>query len=1493
MRKIYKRAKVFALSLLFGAVGFNTQAQFGCGSGVVITDGFTQSGITTPGNGGIEDWNTNPTGTSISANYWKNDVYLFEYTSGSMVEEISMTIFTRNSWNGIGIFSTCTGTEFSGELDAKSSSYNSNVSRTVTATIQPASTVYIAVGQNGAPNDLDFDVTEFTVTPIPCPDVTGITTDDLSATTVDLSWTAGLSETSWNIQWGTPGFTPGNSDEIGSSIVTTTPAYQITGLTEVTDYEIYIQADCAADGTGNWVGPYAITTPPACPTVTNITKDAITATSVDLSWTPGGTEAAWNIQWGAPGFTPGNSEELGTDVSASANHQITGLTADTDYEVYIQADCDTDGTSQWTGPFALRTGYCIPSSTSSSTYIDNFTTQNAVTDISNLSTGYTTDGYLDATSMSVVALVENSFDFTAEIVGGTVGFSIWVDWNNDFDFDNTTERVFNTTGYGNGPFTGTVSIPTGVTEGEYRMRITTDYSSNNPTDPCASRTRAEFEDYTITVISMPATPATPIQDAAAPTCEFGSDLTVSGTPETGIEWYWQESATGTATNNPYNGAYTVFANGSYFIRAYNPTYDLWSDASSVTISNFPLATTPPAPTAAQNPVCVSGTDISMPAPPADVTYYWQTVVDGVSTDSPADTPWNITETGTYYVSAFESTSGCWSATSEITITVETYIPDAPLVTENSYNICSGLTSHIIEATAPASGQINETSGDININIPDNNTTGISSDLTVSGIPTGVTVDELFVTINIQHTFNGDLDIYLVGANGTEIELSTDNGGLGEDYVNTVFSLNGTNPITDATAPMTGTFSAEGDMSTLVTGLLNGTWTLKVIDDAGVSTGTLINWSIEIQYTAPVATVEWFDAATGGNSLGTNNTLETVGTSVLSSPAAAGSYSFYAGSVAGTCSSDDRTLVTIDVYNVNILLSPIDVTCNGGNNGSFEVTSVECGVEPLTYSVNGGSFGPIPTDLVAGTYTIVAQDDNGDLSPEVTVTVAEPDVITDFSAEAIAFDQVELTWTTTGLEGEWIVEYGEAGFTPGTGTFVTVTNNPAIIDQLDDNTEYDFYIQPSCAPGISGEQVGAASATTFCTPVMAQGFCESFDSDSETQGCWTVRNVDGDDKEWDLDYTSNPNTGDQSAAIYTDYDGTDDDDWLITPQLTLTGNEVLKFSYRVQSAGEPNEFRVMLSTAGNSPADFTETLMDLAAYDNTEYEDTLVNLSAYTGNVFIAFHVPPGSLDGWRLYIDDVCFDICIPQASQDGTMDVCILDETLNLNTVITPGENFGTWSFPSHPTLLNGSAVDFSSLPTGSYEAMYTVETFCPAEADTAYATFNIYPPSSAGDNSTVSTCNYGPFSLFDGLTGNVDLGGTWYDPSNTALQGNLVTFNGQIAANYNYYYVVSNGVCPTDTAYVEIQLQDCASIAENELAGFALYPNPTSDVVNIQYSGAAINTEVILSDSKGSVILNEKVNFKTEDNYEIDMTNLVKGVYFLNIYSESGSKVIRVVRN
>lgn len=176
---------------------------------------------------------------------------------------VLITIFTRNSWNGIGIFDDCTGTTFSTELDAIGSGRSSSVSQTVTATISAGNTVYIAVGQYGTPNDLDFDVTAFTVAPISCPDPSFGAATNVLATTADIGWTENGTATSWNIEWGTAGFTPTGTPTIAG---TSNNPESLTGLTAETGYEFYVQSDCGGSGTSGWAGPFSFSTP--CATIT-------------------------------------------------------------------------------------------------------------------------------------------------------------------------------------------------------------------------------------------------------------------------------------------------------------------------------------------------------------------------------------------------------------------------------------------------------------------------------------------------------------------------------------------------------------------------------------------------------------------------------------------------------------------------------------------------------------------------------------------------------------------------------------------------------------------------------------------------------------------------------------------------------------------------------------------------------------------------------------------------------------------------------------------------------------------------------------------------------------------------------------------------------------------------------------------------------------------------------------------------------------------------
>ena len=94
-----------------------------------------------------------------------------------------------------------------------------------------------------------------------------------------------------------------------------------------------------------------LTACPSCSQPSALNASNLTNSSADLDWTAGGSETAWSLAYGATGFALGT----GTFISITSNpYSLTGLTAATAYDYYLQADCGTD-TSAWSGPYTFAT----------------------------------------------------------------------------------------------------------------------------------------------------------------------------------------------------------------------------------------------------------------------------------------------------------------------------------------------------------------------------------------------------------------------------------------------------------------------------------------------------------------------------------------------------------------------------------------------------------------------------------------------------------------------------------------------------------------------------------------------------------------------------------------------------------------------------------------------------------------------------------------------------------------------------------------------------------------------------------------------------------------------------------------------------------------------------------------------------------------------------------------------------------------------------------
>ena len=129
-------------------------------------------------------------------------------------------------------------------------------------------------------------------------------------------------------------------------------------------------------------------------------------------------------------------------------------------------------------------------------------------------------------------------------------------------------------------------------------------------------------------------------------------------------------------------------------------------------------------------------------------------------------------------------------------------------------------------------------------IPDN-AVQTCFNMTVSGVGTiNSTYGLASVCINITHTYDADLRIILIAPNGTQVILSANNGGSGDNYTNTCFSASAATAITAGTAPFSGSYVPQGTLGSVNNGQnANGTWRICVTDEVGIDAGTLLNWSL--------------------------------------------------------------------------------------------------------------------------------------------------------------------------------------------------------------------------------------------------------------------------------------------------------------------------------------------------------------------------------------------------------------------------------------------------------------------------------------------------------------------------------------------------------------------------------------------------------------------------------------------------------------------------
>ncbi|RCW93708.1 GEVED domain-containing protein [Winogradskyella arenosi] len=900
-----------------------------------------------------------------------------------------------------------------------------------------------------------------------CITPTGITTTGLTTTSVDLEWNAGLSETTWNLEYKTENFVPGTGDAETTLVVTGTPEAALTGLSESATYFIYYQADCGTEnGTSEWVGPFTVFTGycESIPTSNDgtgisqiqlgtetltsggdLTYEDFTATTVDLA-----ASVTANLQIT---FTTGYA--YNTNVWIDLNND---LIYDNETELFFQ------GESLFNNPTTLNASFLMPDLPLGIYNMRIGTADSGQTSPNPCYSG--SYGVTIDTSINVTAapncIPPSALD--ASEIGANSASLSWdqtgtvSQWNIEVVAAGTEPTGTPTANDVYNPYT--VTGLAGLSTYDFYVQAN-----------CGSELSTWAGPYSFTTLCDVISPDY-LQDF--------TDATGTVTPEC-----WEEADDGDITTGPTDLGASSWITDGFLNNGFTGAYaiNLWLASKSdwLLSPQFDL----------------TGGPFQVEFDFGIMDYGSSTVAGTLGSDDTVDLL-ITTDNGATWVSLLN-----YDTTSVVPAT-----GSHPVVDLTAY---SGQT---VQFGILASEGTVDDNVDVQVFV---------DNFQVRDIPTCPEPTDLEVT-NITST---GAELSWTEA-GTSTVWNIEIVETGEEPTGTPTATNITNPyIATGLNPIT-TYdfyiqsNCNGDLSSF-TGPISFTTLCDIFIPDYIQNFSTITPDCWEEADSGDATTGPGDI--GGSSWGTDGFLNNGTTGAyqinlwlatksdwIISPVFDltggpfqvefdfGIMQYGSSSEAGTLGSDDivQLLITTDNGATWTPLLTYDNTSVVAANGEHPV------VDLTAYSGQNAQFA-----IYASEGTVDDSEDNQVFVDNFRVrgipTCPEP---TDLTATNLSLTSTEIGWTETGSSSAWSIQYGEAGFLLGNGTIIDdITTNPYVLSDLEPDTAYEFYVRSICSTDDISSFFGPYEFYT--------GYCESIPSSNTGSG---VDNVT-------LGFTDFPSVGD--------------------------------------------------------------------------------------------------------------------------------------------------------------------------------------------------------------------------------------------------------------------------------------------------------------------------------------------------------------------------------
>ncbi len=647
-------------------------------------------------------------------------------------------------------------------------------------------------------------------------------------------------------------------------------------------------------------------------------------------------------------------------------------------------------------------------------------------------------------TVTVPSLAQNSTQTVSVTMGSDPNqfAAVWIDFNQDGDFDDANEFVnFNTINAGaNGTTVLTFTVPSTAIIGQTMMRVRGGNDSQLTNTPCgaSSSIYGETEDYIVNIICVSPTLASTVTNVS---CAGGNNGSIAITATNGITPYmymWSNSQTGATATGLTAGTYTVTV---------TETGTCFTTLTAVVIAPTALAATATV-TSNYNGAqvsCFSAADgqatVTASGATAPYMYMWSA---GMQTTAIA----TGLVAGAYTITTTDA-NGC-SVTRSVTVTQPTAV--TATITAQTNVLCNGAATGSATATGTggtgtsmfmwSNGQTTATATGLTAGIYTVTTTDINGCMAMATTTISQPAAALAISATPTNVLcfggnNGAVTTTATGGTGAYTYLWTGGattanrtGLTAGTYSVTVTDANGCMAMTSAAvgqpaAALTATntptnITCFGSNNGIITvnatggttaytfnrgtgaqgsnvfnGLAVGSYTITVTDANGCSTTTAAN------ITQPAAALSLTVTATGagcGGSVGSATATTTGGTAGYSflwtgnrtgatiTGLTAGAYAVTVTDANG-CIITGNANVTATVSPVTITASQTNVLCFGGNTGAINATPAN-GATPYSFAWSNGRTVANNTGLAAGVYTLTVTDANSCMAMG-SYTISQP------------------------------------------------------------------------------------------------------------------------------------------------------------------------------------------------------------------------------------------------------------------------------------------------------------------------------------------------------------------------------------------------------------------------------------------------------------------------------------------------------------------------